>query len=176
MYRLFRRPERIWVGLREDRRRRCVLRTCGMSLIGPNDMVWCWSCRPFIVDVYRKIPDETSLFFEYMVTDIWSHIWVPIYDFKYMITSIWFQVYDYKYMISRIWFFACIWFHVYDFCTYMISRVWFCTYMICTYMILHVYDSKHMITSIWLQVYEYRHMIRRLYPYMGTHIWVPIYA
>ena len=97
-----------------------------------------------------------------------THIWVQVYDYRYMITGIWLQVYDYRYMIADIWFqkydmMTDIWLQTYDTHIWLSSKT-LCLhtydhippYMVFTYMILvHVYGTHICVCRHMIHIYVY---------------------
>ena len=106
-----------------------------------------------------------------------THIWVQVYDYRYMITGIWLQVYDYRYMIADIWFqtydmMTDIWLQTYDTHIWLSSKT-LCLhtydhippYMVFTYMILvHVYGTHICVCRHMIHIYVY------LFPWDGEWI------
>ena len=97
-----------------------------------------------------------------------THMWVQVYDYRYMITGIWLQVYDYRYMIADIWFqtydmMTDIWLQTYDTHIWLSSKT-LCLqtydhippYMVFTYMILvHVYGTHICVCRHMIHIYVY---------------------
>ena len=99
-------------------------------------------------------------YFTYMRTDIWSHIWIQVYECMYMILT-----YESIHMIACIWHVSIrvgIWQHVYELQTYD------CCYMIVWHMIMHMitwymiptYDDIYDYV-----VYDFMHMIAPVYDF-----------
>ena len=97
-----------------------------------------------------------------------THIWVQVYDYRYMITGIWLQVYDCRHMIEDIWFqtydmMTDIWLQTYDTHIWLSSKT-LCLqtydhippYMVFTYMILvHVYGTHICVCRHMIHIYVY---------------------
>ena len=98
-----------------------------------------------------------------------ARIWLPTYDYTYMITYmicfyVWYDhTYDWShmilpYMIARIWFYR-IWLHVYDHAYDLIACIWCCG--IWSYVVI-IYDYNH----IWFIIYDCNHIWFTAYDHM----------